>query len=74
MKPPVSVPPEREHDDETKRPPGTAVKRHVVPTKFEPEAVTVVVPGGPEVGLNFSVGGEGTVNVAPPASPLVPVT
>ena len=73
MKPPVSVPPEREHDDEAKRPPGTAVKRHVVPTKFEPEAVTVV-PGGPEVGLNFSVGGEGTVNVACPASPLVPVT
>jgi len=31
MKPPVSTPPEREHDDEVKRLDGTAVIRHVAP-------------------------------------------
>jgi hypothetical protein len=44
-----------------------------VPAKFEPEAATAV-PEVPDIGFNVSVGAEGTLNVACPASPAVPVT
>jgi hypothetical protein len=71
--PAVRLPPESEHDDERKSPPGLDVSWHVVPAKFEPEAVTGI-PEVPDIGLNVSVGAEGTLNVARPASPLVPVT
>lgn len=71
--PEVRLPPESEHDDERKRPPGVDVNWHVVPAKFEPEAVTAV-PEVPDVALNVSAGAEGILNVAYPASPLVPVT
>jgi hypothetical protein len=73
VKPPVSVPPEIAHDDEVKRPPGDEDRRHEVPAKFEPEAVTTV-PIGPESGLNVRVRAEEAVNDAVPASPAVPVT
>jgi hypothetical protein len=73
--PPVRLPPASEHDDERNRPPGLDVNRHVVPAKFEPEAVTVTAaPETPDDGVNVSVGAEGTINVASPASPAVPVT
>jgi hypothetical protein len=71
--PEVRLPPESEHDDERKRPPGLDVSWHVVPAKFEPVAVTGV-PEAPEVGFNVSVGAEGILNVSCPASPLEPVT
>ena len=45
----------------------------MVPAKLEPEAVTAV-PEAPDIGFNVSVGAEGTLNLACPASPLVPVT
>lgn len=45
----------------------------MVPAKLEPVAVTAV-PEVPDVGFNVSVGAEGTINVASPASPAVPVT
>lgn len=73
MNPPERVPAEIEHDEEVKRPPGTAVRRHVVPAKFEPETVTDV-PTGPDVGLNERFGGGGTLNDACPVSPVVPAT
>ena len=65
MKPPVSVPPEIEHDDERKRPDGEDDTVHVVPTKFDPERETTVPPR-PDVGVTVSVGpGPAvTVNVA----------
>jgi hypothetical protein len=71
--PEVRLPPESEHDDERKRPPGLDVNRHVVPAKFEPEAVTGV-PEVPDIGFNVSAGAEGILNFACPASPPVPVT
>jgi len=46
--PDVRLPPESEHDDERNRPPGLDVNWHVVPAKFEPEAITVV-PEVPDV-------------------------
>jgi hypothetical protein len=73
VKPPVSVPAEIAHDDEVKRPPGDEDRRHEVPAKFEPEAVTSV-PIGPEVGVNVIVRAAEAVNDAVPASPVVPVT
>jgi hypothetical protein len=71
--PDVRLPPESEHDDERNRPPGLDVNWHVVPAKLEPEAVTAA-PEVPDIGFNVNVGAEGTLNVACPASPLVPVT
>ena len=56
-----------------KRPPGTAVRRHVVPAKFEPEAETPV-PTGPVFGLKIKFDGGGTLNAPCPVSPVVPVT
>lgn len=73
MKLPESVPPEREHEAEVKRPDGVDVMVHMTPRKCEPEAVTGV-PDGPEIGLNVSVGTKGALNAASAASPLVPVT
>ena len=71
--PAVRLPAASEHDDERKRPPGLAVNWHVVPAKFEPEAVTAV-PEVPDVGLRVNVGDKPAVNVAVPVSPVVPVT
>jgi hypothetical protein len=71
--PEVRLPPESEHDDDRKRPPGLDVSWHVVPAKFEPEAVTAA-PETPDGGVNVSVGAGGILNFACPASPLVPVT
>ena len=73
MKPPESVPPESEQEAEAKRPDGADVIVHMAPRKSEPEAVTAI-PGRAEVGLNVRLGAKGALNVASPASPLVPVT
>ena len=73
MKPPESVPPESEQEAEVKRPDGVDAMVHMTPRKFEPEAVTGV-PDEPEGGVNASVGTKGALNLACPASPLVPVT
>ncbi len=51
---------------------GFDVRRHVVPTQLAPEAATPV-PGGPEMGLKNRLAGGGTVNVADPMSPVLPV-
>jgi len=37
---PASVPPVSAHEYEVNRPPGVEVREHVVPAKFNPEAVT----------------------------------
>jgi hypothetical protein len=71
--PPDRVPPKIEHDDEVKRPPGDAARRHVVPAKFEPEAMTPC-PTGPKIGLKVKFDVSGTLNDALPVSPVVPVT
>jgi len=72
--PAVRLPAASEHDEDVKRPPGVAVNWHVVPAKFKPIAVTDVPEGPRGSGANVSVGGGGTLNVACPTSPLVPVT
>jgi len=45
----------------------------VVPAKLEPIAVTAA-PEVPDVGFNVNVGAKGALNLACPASPVVPVT
>ena len=60
------------HADEVNRPAGALVMRHVVPTKFEPDAVTGV-PTGPDIGSSVIVGVP-RLNQALPASPVFPVT
>jgi len=73
VKPPLNVPPEIEHVCEVKRPDGVTPKVHVVPAKFEPEALTGV-PTMPDPGVKAKIRGLVTVNGADFVSPPFVVT
>ncbi len=73
VKLPASVPPAMVHDCDANRLLGFDVRRHVVPSQLAPEAETPV-PEGPEFGPKAKVTAGGTVNVAVPKSPVLPVT
>jgi hypothetical protein len=70
VKPPVNLPVDVsiEHVCEVKRPTGVTSRVHVLPTKFEPEALTEV-PMRPDVGvrtkINKPVRMNGAVSVSP---------
>jgi hypothetical protein len=70
VKPPVNLPVEVsiEHVCEVKRPTGVTSRVHVLPTKFEPEALTGV-PTRPDVGVTAKVNEPVRVNGAVSVSP-----
>jgi hypothetical protein len=74
VKPPVSVPPDSEHDCTDRRPDGEEDREHVVPAKFVPVAVTTV-PTRPEVGVRVNVRAPDgfTVNDPTAVFPVLPV-
>jgi hypothetical protein len=70
VKAPANLPVEVsiEHVGEVKRPTGVTLKVHVLPTKFEPEALTIV-PMRPDVGVRAKVNEPVRVNGAVSVSP-----